>query len=311
MPVVNVTEIFSKDAHTKLPFEQTIDALIEGYPCVAFSKSYCPYNGAVKDLLALNYGILLLVIDINQAGSASDIQRYLQSKTGIATVPQVFVDGKYLGNHDSIMELHAKKLLRDRLGQHAKRDGSRPGDANNTTTAPCGYRPLFWFPPTINKWAIRATGLLSFAASTLLAVQLLTLREGPNWVCRICTILLFLDFLLRFFSGSRVAPIAQLGGKLASIPQLNLSPIPRPGAPKQFASFCGTTFSGLGALAFNYYNSPTTGAVFLTILAICTGMEGALDYCLGCKFFAIADSVLASRIKKVDNGTKRPTPRAA
>ena len=292
MPVVNVTEIFSKDTQTKLPFADTIDALIEGYPCIAFSKSYCPYNAAVKDLLALNYGVLLLVIDINQAGSAKDIQNYLCSKTGISTVPQVFVDGEYFGNHDSILELHMRGKLAAKLGKHALKDGS-----SNTGVISAGsYTPLFWFPATINKWAIRATGLLSCAASSVLAYFMFKAEENSSILMSMLSVALFGDFVLRFFSGSKKALIAQLGGKLALASKL--TPIPRPGAPKQFASFCGTMFSGLGALSYTYYGSPTTAGIFLAILALCTGMEGALDFCLGCKFFAIGEYLLSKQSQK-------------
>ena len=307
MPVVNVTEIFSKETKTKLPFSDTIDALIEGYPCIAFSKSYCPYNAALKDLLALNYGVLLLVIDINQAGSAKDIQQYLCSKTGISTVPQVFVDGEYFGNHDSILELHMRGKLAEKLGKHATKDGS-----TNTGVISAGsYAPLFWFPTTINKWAIRATGLLSCVASSLLAYLMFTAETNASILVGLLSVSLFGDFVLRFFSGSKKAPIAKLGGKLAL--SSTLTPIPRPGAPKQFASLCGTMFSGIAALSYIFYGSPTTAGFFLVILALCTGMEGALDFCLGCKFFAIGEYLLSKQSTKPEgtNHSKRSPKQAA
>lgn len=87
----------------------------------------------------------------------------------------------------------------------------------------------------------------------------------------IVSVALFGDFTLRLVSGSKVAPLAHIGGAPASL--ANFTPIPRPGAPKQFASLCGTMFSGLGALFFSTGNI-TVGGGFLAVLALCAGMEG-------------------------------------
>lgn len=275
--------------------EQAVDALIKDYPVIIVSKSSCPYCAAIKSFLSDSLQVNnLCVLELNALGggtAAKSIQQHLSSKTGYSTVPQVFVGGTFLGTHDEVMELDGKGLLEEKLKKHVK------GPRRNTTSASPGsqgkYQPLFWFPPTVNKWAIRATGLITCGISGTISYTMLQQSDSTvDPSMGLIATVLCADFVLRLTSGSKVAPIAQLGCAVAQA--ANLTPIPRPGAPKQFASLCGTIFSGLGA-AFYLSGKPVVGGVFLAILAACSGMEGGLDFCLGCTFFSIGDSLFGSQ----------------
>jgi hypothetical protein len=141
-------------------------------------------------------------------------------------------------------------------------------------------KPLLWFPEKVNGNAIRSTGVLTCLLSSVCALVAILTPWGHYIAYG-----LVLDFILRFIGGGGIAPL----GILASIPVKFLEPNPRAGRPKQFASMCGLMFSALGAIFYSVpipYND-YIGSVFIGILAICTGMEGFLDFCLGCVFFRI------------------------
>lgn len=142
-------------------------------------------------------------------------------------------------------------------------------------------KPLFWFPVTVNAHAVRSTGVatcLMAAASTVLSLV------APPWG-QFLAYYLVLDFCLRIVGGARIAPVGVVASLLVSC----WDPKPRSGRPKQFASCCGLLFSILGSIfyvaPFPYHNF--VGSVFMAILALCCGMEGILDFCLGCVFFRI------------------------
>ena len=65
----------------------------------------------------------------------------------------------------------------------------------------------------------------------------------------------------------------------------------RHGRPKQFATVCGIIFSGFGSLCFllasllNVDIILYIGIGFMGGLAVATGMEGFLDFCVGCVIF--------------------------
>jgi len=273
--------------------ENAVDAFISKYPIVIFSKSYCPYTSAVKyqlvEHMQIKKDVHVLEINLlNDTANTKAIQSHLQQTTGFSTFPQVFVDGEFVGTHDGIMELAAKGLLENKVKRHMTGPDLTGAQVESAAGTQGTYTPLFWFPASVNKWGIRATGLLSCGISGSLAYAMLTGTEPHPSMLGFVAAALFGDYTLRLVSGSKVSPIAQLGGKLASLSQL--TPIPRPGAPKQFASFCGTMFSGLGT-AFYAAGNPTLGGGFLAVLALCSGMEGAIDYCLGCTFFSIGDQL--------------------
>ncbi|RJE26415.1 Glutaredoxin [Aspergillus sclerotialis] len=83
---------------------------------VVFSKSWCPFCKASKDLLA-EFGAKFRAVELDQMGSddGADIQSALQEITSQRTVPNIFVGQKHIGGNS---DLQAKKgelpaLLKD------------------------------------------------------------------------------------------------------------------------------------------------------------------------------------------------------
>ena len=138
-------------------------------------------------------------------------------------------------------------------------------------------QPLFWFPGQVNGKAVRCTGILTCLAATACVVA----SHLAPWGGRI-SYGLALDFAARVLAGSRLSVLGRAAAPLA----LCLEPEPRAGRPKQFASMCGLMFSLLGAL-FYFFELPIVGSIWIAGLAVASGMEGFLDFCLGCVFFRI------------------------
>jgi hypothetical protein len=139
-------------------------------------------------------------------------------------------------------------------------------------------KPLFWFPETVNAYVVRWTGVLTCMCSLVSAVTV----YWYDWGRYVAYGLLF-DFILRLLAGAKVSFLGRIAMVLASCKE----PKPRHGRPKQFATMCGIMFSGLGSLfyvlPFPYHDY--IGIGFMAALAIASGMEGFLDFCLGCVFF--------------------------
>lgn len=146
--------------------------------------------------------------------------------------------------------------------------------SNYTTTT------YFWFPEKVDAYVVRITGALTCLASATSAA--LVHFEGFYWV-RYIAYGLALDFVLRLLGGARISVF----GRIAMLIALPLEPLPRIGKPKQFATCCGVIFSGLGS-AFYLVPIPyhdIVGSAFMGGLAVAAGMEGFLDFCVGCVIF--------------------------
>lgn len=92
-------------------------------------------------------------------------------------------------------------------------------------------------------------------------------------------------YLSRIIGGSRFSALGAIADWICVFLPVRLIP----GAPKQFAAFCGALFSGLATICFfapSYGNSPTGGAVMLGLLLGAALLEAALGFCLGCWMFA-------------------------
>ncbi|PAV83841.1 hypothetical protein WR25_19582 [Diploscapter pachys] len=81
---------------------------INGHKVTVFSKTYCPYSKRLKKILA-NYDINdLKIIEVNQEPDMKtmqviintvEIKEMLKTITGRSTVPQLFIDGEFIGGH--------------------------------------------------------------------------------------------------------------------------------------------------------------------------------------------------------------------
>ena len=77
-----------------------------------YTKNYCPYCTKAKSLLS-SIGASFEEIDVT---TSPDIIIELAKKSGMRTVPQIFVDDICLGGFDSINALHEQDKLSEKLG---------------------------------------------------------------------------------------------------------------------------------------------------------------------------------------------------
>jgi glutaredoxin len=230
-------------------------------------------------------GVKIHILEVNEHPDGSQIHNYIQKKTGKSTVPVVFIRGNFIGGCDDVKTLHVKGDLehvllkglinRPRTIGTDKLETSQllPVERSRAT------HPLFWFPNTVNNLVIRVVGFQVFTASVISCIFL-----NEMWA-RYLAAAVLVDFCLRFVAGSAASPF----GMVATLVTSPFRPQFRPGPPKQFASACGIMFSGLGTLFYfvEFRGHQYVGCAFMAGLAGASGLEWTIDFCLGCKFFAI------------------------
>lgn len=73
-----------------------------------YTKSWCPYCRAAKDLLQKK-GVAFTEIDIER--QADGRQEMIQKSGGRSTVPQVFIAGQHVGGSDDLRALDSAGRL--------------------------------------------------------------------------------------------------------------------------------------------------------------------------------------------------------
>ncbi|KAF2183125.1 glutaredoxin [Zopfia rhizophila CBS 207.26] len=91
-----------------------VQDIIDENPVAVFSKSYCPFCRAAKQLLSES-GAKFYSIELDQVDDGSAIQSTLGELTGQTTVPNIFIGQKHIGGNS---DLQAQKgqlpnLLKD------------------------------------------------------------------------------------------------------------------------------------------------------------------------------------------------------
>ncbi|RYP21373.1 hypothetical protein DL765_002274 [Monosporascus sp. GIB2] len=87
--------------------------LIDENGVAVFSKSYCPYCNATKQLLD-SFGAKYYALELDQVSDGSAIQTALQEMTGQRTVPNVFINRKHIGGNSDVQ---AREDLKDLLAE--------------------------------------------------------------------------------------------------------------------------------------------------------------------------------------------------
>ena len=102
-------------------FEETvkneISMLISDHKVMVFSKSYCPYCRRAKATIS-KYIKNFKVIEMDQEMEPKKMktyQTYLKQITGASTVPRIFIDGKFIGGSDDIIDLDNRGKLKPML----------------------------------------------------------------------------------------------------------------------------------------------------------------------------------------------------
>lgn len=94
----------SMSAAASTDVDAAIDAAIEeaGSGVALFGKSGCPFCKKTKKAL-FAAGIHPVVVELDQVENGPAIQKSLEGKTGKATVPNVWLDGKFLGGSEEVL----------------------------------------------------------------------------------------------------------------------------------------------------------------------------------------------------------------
>jgi glutaredoxin len=270
-----VTTVTDLDCYEGRSLEQKVDSFIRAHPVVMFNKTWCLFSVDARQFLIEQMKVSLHAIEVDIHPRGKAILKYVQAKTGHTTVPIIFVRGTFLGGFEDVNQLYATgQLQNDYLKGLSQADRCEEFLAKSNIA----IEPLFWFPVTVNAHVVRVTGCITSICSLVSAVA----AQWVDWG-QYLAYALFLDFVLRLLGGSRFSPV----GQVVTLCTRCLEPKKRHGRPKQFATMCGVMFSGLGALCFilNTERSKYAGSAFMGGLAIASGMEGFLDFCVGCVMF--------------------------
>ena len=86
--------------------------MLKSNTCVLISASQCGYCGRVKTIFP-EIGQAFVSLEVNVMPNGREVMAEVTKRTGVDTVPQLFIRGKYVGGYDEIMSLHRQdKLVR-------------------------------------------------------------------------------------------------------------------------------------------------------------------------------------------------------
>jgi len=95
-----------------------IDKFVKDHEVAIFSKTTCPYCIKVKKLFK-DINQPFEVMELNTSEEGAQIQATLAAKTNVNSVPQVFVNGNFIGGCDDTHAAFESGKLRDLLVKHA------------------------------------------------------------------------------------------------------------------------------------------------------------------------------------------------
>lgn len=105
------------ETHREQSWWLRIQQDLDGHRVVVYSKTKCPHSLAVKRLLR-SLDTSFYAIELDQIEGAASVQAELKKISGVATVPQVFVDGQFVGTADGTRAAMASGQLERLLRTH-------------------------------------------------------------------------------------------------------------------------------------------------------------------------------------------------
>ncbi|ORX46901.1 glutaredoxin-1 [Piromyces finnis] len=90
--------------------KEYVDNLIKNENVMVFSKTYCPYCDATKDLLN-SLKCQYKAIELDEMDNGRQIQDYLFEITNQKTVPNTFISGQHIGGNDKLQAKHKSGQL--------------------------------------------------------------------------------------------------------------------------------------------------------------------------------------------------------
>ncbi|CAF3133199.1 unnamed protein product, partial [Rotaria sp. Silwood2] len=112
---ITLSTIASGNNTSKEAIADKVKQLINNHKVIVFSKSYCPYCIAAKDIFAKYKLKDYKVVELDQIDNGSEYQNVLEKMTNTSTVPRVFIDGKCIGGSDDTEKLDRNGDLEKRL----------------------------------------------------------------------------------------------------------------------------------------------------------------------------------------------------
>ncbi len=108
----------STSSATATNMKDFINKEVSASNVVVFSKSYCPYCKATKQLFQKPEfkGVSVAVHELDRRADGDAIQATLLDLTGQRTVPSVWVGGKFLGGNSETQSAYGSGQLKTMLG---------------------------------------------------------------------------------------------------------------------------------------------------------------------------------------------------
>jgi tellurite resistance protein TehA-like permease/glutaredoxin len=250
--------------------KDTFGALIDENQVMMFSKSSCAFCLELKRTLS-SYGIPYAAFEVDKVPNTAEIITWLHERSGIRTFPNLFINSKSVGGCMKLKELEHKKAMLELFA-------SVPRVEKVSDNQRLGSTGLFWFPDTVNRTAAQVVGLICMIYC-ILCVAFYD-RRATQWA----VLALAIDFFGRLLFGGNYTPIGLIGNIVAHA--WKGRPVLMAGPPKQFAAFCGFFMSALSA-ALLLAGERLGGTIVIGILIFPTGLEGILDWCMGCWMFGL------------------------
>ncbi|KAM9983371.1 hypothetical protein ACTFIY_000085 [Dictyostelium cf. discoideum] len=90
---------------------QYVQKLIDDNKLIIFSKTYCGFSKRIKQLFKTIDGVTPMIIELDIIDDGTEIQSILSGISNIRTVPQLFINGKFIGGNDATQQLHSEGKL--------------------------------------------------------------------------------------------------------------------------------------------------------------------------------------------------------
>jgi glutaredoxin len=278
--VIGITDL---DVYKGETLGEKIDSLVQTYPVVMITRSWCLFSVDALNFLVKQMGVSVHCVDVDKHPQGKEILQCVYEKQQYKMTPIIFIRGKFLGGFEEVNALYAQGKLQNEYSR-----GISQADQCEAFIANSEYhmKPYFWFPEKVDGNVVRIIGVLTFFAGAMSAI--LVHWESFFWA-RYVTYAMAIDFILRMLGGAKFSVF----GRVAMLLATPLDPNPRMGRPKQFACCCGIIFSGIGSLCYlvTFPGHDIVGSVFMGGLAVAAFMEGFLGFCVGCVIFRIGIKV--------------------
>ena len=91
--------------------------ILKSNKLVLFSKTYCPFCKNAKKVLE-NTGYKFKIVELDTHAKGNIILKHISKLSGIKTVPQLFLEGKFIGDSSKVKELDDDGKLAAMFNEH-------------------------------------------------------------------------------------------------------------------------------------------------------------------------------------------------